>query len=639
MTALLALILAAAPAQAVTARLAFIEAYDNVDGGSWYRGYDNESATLAWGESYVMMGLAAMFRATGDPGWLDALAWHAEAVLAQRDDARGVTDYRGVSGACWRNSSYQDGDYCYVVHSGMLIHPMVEYTRLVAEHGLEDDVDPRDGERYGDKAATFLAAARETVALHDDQWNSAGYYIFRPDADFLTYAGVDLPLNQSNAMGRALVSLYQVTGDAEYLDKATALAARFEDQLTTSGDTYLWNYWGGSYSAHGEDVSHAAINVDFAALCAEAGIVFDSDDLERFAATLLDNVLVDDGTVSDWVGGGSTNGSSYRPQVARWLRLSPVHSPIYTGIRNLYDQDYPPESIGSGSTLVGWALLAEHELVHCPLTFYYVDWQDEDPHDDNSWREATAYGANILTLPPDWSAGCMIPTELDLPRDTQLQQWDGAAYHTVASFQATGGETTRFVPYDTRWPYEYWDGKQLYQLADSFVEGDGPRVREQGAFELPTITSAAPDRCEAGAHLSYQALGSGDDPLWWSLTEFPTGARVDHSTGELGWACDDPGLYTFSLRLENDVGSVEQAFEVRVAEPDDTAPPGDSDPPDDSDPADPQDTADSTPGHDSGDPKAPEPGGCGCTAPTGPVAALLTLLLTAIPLVRRRESP
>src|SRR5687768_8371640 len=86
-------------AGAVTARWAYEEAYDNVAAGAWYRDLDNEGASLAWGESYVMMSLAAMFRATGDPAYLDRLAWHADGVLAQRDDARGVADYRGVSGA------------------------------------------------------------------------------------------------------------------------------------------------------------------------------------------------------------------------------------------------------------------------------------------------------------------------------------------------------------------------------------------------------------------------------------------------------------------------------------------------------------------------------------------------------------
>jgi len=628
----LAQFLAAQPALAVTARWSFVDAYDNVNDGDWYHGYDNESATLAWGESYVMMGLAAMFRATGDPSWLERLAWHADGVLAQRDDARGVTDYRGVSGACWRNSSYQDGDYCYAVHSGMLAYPMAEFARLVQEHGLGAETLSYDGGSFEEKAADFVAAARETVACHDDQYDSAGYYIFRSDASFLGYPGVDLPLNQSNAMGRLLLALYQVTGEAEYLDKATGLAARFKDQISTdSGGAYLWNYWGGSYSAPGEDVSHAAINVDFAAMCAEAGVVFDQADLEGFATTLTDIVLVDDRTTCDSVGGGSTNGSSYQPQLGRWLRLTPVRTGVYTGVRNLFDLDYPASAVGSGSILAGWGLLAEHEPLHCAPVFYYVDWTDEDPEDDSSWRQATAYGANILTLPPDFGQGCMLPLQVDLPRETELQQWDGAAYHAVASFQATGGETARFMPYDTRWPYEYWSGMQPFQLADSFVEGDGPRVRENPGLILPLITSSPPDEGLLDEPVVYVPEGTGDAPFWWSLAEFPTGARVDAATGELSWTPSSTGSLAFTLRLENDAGSAEQAFEILVATPGDTAAPPDSDTPDDSG------TQDSGPGFPPGDTTTPDDTGCSCSAGGRGLGSLLALLCAGLGLVSQRR--
>ena len=82
-------------ASAVSPRWSFVEAYQYIDGGSWYRGEDNSEALLAWGESYVMSALASMSRTTGSPEWLDQLAWHADAVLEQRDDNRGVMDYRG----------------------------------------------------------------------------------------------------------------------------------------------------------------------------------------------------------------------------------------------------------------------------------------------------------------------------------------------------------------------------------------------------------------------------------------------------------------------------------------------------------------------------------------------------------------
>ncbi len=170
---LLALILAA---HATTPRWDFEDAWDN--NLRWYLGYDNESAGLAWGESYVLMALVTMFEATDDPIYLDRLDEHLAEVHAARDDQRGVSDYRGVSGACWRDWYYQDEPYCYVGHSGMIAYGFAAYGAAVRESRLYDHHAP-DGETYGAKADRYIGYAEEVVATHDDQWNDAGYYVFR----------------------------------------------------------------------------------------------------------------------------------------------------------------------------------------------------------------------------------------------------------------------------------------------------------------------------------------------------------------------------------------------------------------------------------------------------------------------------
>jgi hypothetical protein len=545
----------------VGARWSYEDAYVTVAGGDWYIGENNEAATLAWGESYVMMSLVAMYRATRHRMYLDRLAEHVDALLAQRDDVRGVSDYRGVSGACWRNTSYQDGGepYCYTVHSGMLIHPLVEFVRLVQGEPWEDE-PAYDGESFADKAAAYLQAAEETVAFHEDQWNAAGYYVARPDAVFLSFAGQDLPLNQSNAMGRALVSLMHVTGDPAYEDKASALAQRLRDQMTTAPDgAYLWNYWGGPLAGNGEDVSHAAINVDFAADAAAAGLVFGDADLEGLAATFLQRVYVDDATFSDNVGGGSTNGAGYRPQVARWLDLSRRRTAVYTAVRDLYEADYPPASVGSGSILLGWALLAEHEPRHCAPFFYSVDWEDQ-----GDVREATAYGANILAVPPVLREPCIVPTTVSAPRAVEVQQWDGEAYHRVASWRATGGTAERFVPYEPRWPFAYWKDGVLFQFDDAFVAGNGVVVAEHPGLATPQITSAPPRTAAIGEALAYDAEGTGDGAWWWALPIAPPSAAIDPATGMITWTPDAAGSWDFEVRLQTDVGEAVQAFVVQV---------------------------------------------------------------------------
>ena len=568
-------------------------------------GTDNTEAYLAWGESYVMSGLAAMFRATGDPYYLDRLARHSDAALAQRDDARGVNDYRGVSEACWQNTHYQTDNqaYCYAVHSGMIAHPIAEFARLVKTADLENEL-AYDGVTFGDKALAFEQAAREVVAAHDDQWNDAGYYIFRSDASFLTYAGRDLPLNQSNAMGRLLLVLHDLTGEAEYLQKARAMGTRFKAQLSS----YRWNYWGGEYRAYGEDISHAAVNVDFAVMLADRGLVFTDADMIGFSDTFMNSIYLDDGTFSDFVGGGSTNKASYRPQIGRWARLTPWRTAVYTAIRDLYDSDYPASS-ASASRVISWGLLAEFEPKHCEHFFYYVDWSDPDESSEGDFRSATAYSANILTRPDALDTPCMIPLEIDMSQSVKVQQWDGSVYHRVATWRAQTGR--RFVPYEPTWPFIYWDGGVLYQFSDPKFTGEGVKVRESIGLNPPVITSTPPSAGTVDEDFSYVGIGEGDGPFWWSLSVFPTGARIDAATGAVSWTPPGPGQYAFTIALDNDVDRDEQAFVYEVDAVDTGTP--DTGTPDTGTPD--TGTPDTGP-YDSGDSETGEgssgKSGCGC---------------------------
>ncbi len=545
---------------AVSARWSFEDAYDNVDGGAWYLGQDNEGANLAWGESYVMSGLAAMFRATGHPMYLERLALHIDGVLAVRDDARGVADYRGVSGACWRNTSYQDGAYCYAVHTGMLVVPMLEFVAAIRAEPRFGERLAADGQTLASKADAYLVAAQESVAFHDFEWDPAGFYVFADDASFLEYAGVDQPLNQSNALGRAHVLLAELAPGGPDLDRAMALALRMSSMITEAGDgAYLWNYWGGPLSGDGEDVSHAAINVDFAAMCARHGIVFDDADVRGFAATFMQRVYVDDGTFADRVAGGSTNDPSYRPQVGRWLSLAPARPAIYTAVRDLYDADYPGSSIGSGSLVLAWGLLAEHEPKVCAPYFYTVDWQD-----DGDVREATAYGANVLAVPPSLGDPCAVRVDVDTARTTTAAQWDGEVYHRGATWRASGGTVRRHIPYDPQWPFVYDGRGVLFEFEDAFVAGEGIRVAEPAPAVPITIDSEPDLAASIGAAWSYAPVATGDGPRWWSLPEGPGDADIDPATGVIAWTPGEAGSYAFTLRVDDEYGRDEQSFVVEL---------------------------------------------------------------------------
>ncbi len=564
------LLASAAPARASTAAATFAALDAALHGGDGYKDYDNDQGTLAWGESYLMAAYAAEFRATGDPHWLDKLADHAWHVLQQRDDYRGVTEYDGSSGPCWRATKYSPAGqgYCWVVHSGMIAWPMVEFVVLVGEHPELADRVAFDGvSTLGQMADLFLAAVEETVAWHDPQWHlgpapNQGFYAGDPNATFLpAVAGKALPLNQMDAMGRTLVQLWKATGEVDYLDKAVRLGNTLRAALELDGaGAWVWNYWGDAYSAPGEDVSHGAISVDFARRLHEVGLVFDEEDMRRFGRTFMEHVYVDEDTLADHVGGpeGGVDGGSFVGQLGRWVALSPWVPSLYAVVRNWYDAHYAA-GVGAGAYLLGWALLAEYEPVRVSHTFYYVDWADQ-----GAFQHATAPYANILMQPPVPPQRAMTRVTYRSSQPVVVEQWDGAAYHAVARWPATGGQwRSVWLAYDPRWWFPYSAKQVLYQFnpgTDIDVQWPEPAA--------PPVPSVPPEATvHVGEAWSTQLTAAGDPPFLWSLVSAPPGMTLDALGGELAWTASGPAPRTETVvaTVANDWGAAELALTLHVA--------------------------------------------------------------------------
>jgi len=564
----LLVVLIPAFAHAVTSRVRYEEANGSINGGDGYKTYDNLTATLAWGESYIMMSYPAMYRATGDRLYLDRLADHADHVYLSRDDVAGVTEYNGKSSPCWRVTKYQPNNepYCYVVHSGMLTYPMADFAVLVYADESLWDKETYDGSTYKEKADLLVARVEETVAFHDFQYKSGpgagqGHYVFDPGAVFLDHAGQEVPYNQQNAMGRALVALHLATGKAEYKTKAETLAMRFQAGLTLSGSSYLWNYWGGAYKSPGEDISHAAINADFARLCGENGIVFNEQDLARFGNTFFNHVYINSSALHDNVGGGGTNGSSYKPQCGRWLHLSPYHPSVYTIVRNIYD-GYETQT-GSGSVVLGFAHLALFEPVVRPHFFYYVDWDDGGDH-----MEASAQNANILATPPEPSQRAVTRISYASSVPVSAQQWNDDVYSEVARLASTGGSwRSLFVPYHPSLWHPYWQGGALFQLTESPFSG--VKVKKPEPWDPPMIITDQLSVADPGVPWSHTLEGEGEGPFEWKLLDGPENMVLDWQSGVLSW--DDPAPPGSSpvllVRLANDYGFDEVELVLDVLMP------------------------------------------------------------------------
>ena len=308
-------------------------------------------AVLAWGESYHLMSCVAMFEATRDRAYLDQAIARCDAVLAVRDDRRGLSDeIRGKVMPAWSSLKYTKGKrYTWIVHAGMLTQPMARIACLVRR-------DPDLYAEYGATADRYLEAVAETVHAFDADWRDGpvegeGFY-------YGEYKRTGLPLNMQNAMGRTLVDLWLATGKREYRDRAEKLALFFKHRCRPVDNRYVWSYSRASTGA--EDISHAAINVDFAFVCHRAGLVFTREDMHRFANTLKYCSRGQEGFTKTVDGRGDY---TYSAAMGRWGRLGFIEPEIRV-ILHEYLRENWTTSPNAGMVAASYLLGTQHDLVY-----------------------------------------------------------------------------------------------------------------------------------------------------------------------------------------------------------------------------------------------------------------------------------
>lgn len=64
---------------------------------------NEQGGLLAWGQSHVLRSYMMMYSAFGDSRYLDRLVRNADRILANRNHARGVSDYSGIPNPLWRS--------------------------------------------------------------------------------------------------------------------------------------------------------------------------------------------------------------------------------------------------------------------------------------------------------------------------------------------------------------------------------------------------------------------------------------------------------------------------------------------------------------------------------------------------------
>ncbi len=266
----------------------------------------------------------------------------------------------------------------FAVHTGMITYPIASFVKLV-QRSPWLWLRPR----YVSKAKEYLRAVRDAVAVHDPEWreNEAGEgTLIWLKGSAQQWDGSEQPINQTLGWGQTVAELAAITGEYEYRHRTRAMATMLRGQLAANAaDAYTWHYWptfGNIYNGYAktgspetdislynpnlatparqiEDISHAAISVEFAVRAFRTHLGMSGNDMGRLARTYTQNVAT--GTTAHVrVDGTGAPSSSYALQAPRWMPLAAWDEQVYHHSLAVYEYYQPtPENLGG---VFGWLL-------------------------------------------------------------------------------------------------------------------------------------------------------------------------------------------------------------------------------------------------------------------------------------------
>lgn len=359
--------------------------FDNaLNDGDGFSKFNNFAGDLVWGESYILMAYMAMYRSTGNLYYLRKVITHSKSVMSNRDDMKNWEDYRGVSGATWLDVTFtlNRQPYAWIVDSGMITFGMADFAQLVINTPeLHDEVSD-EGTTFLEDANWLVERIAETIDAHEDQWDTEDKaYRFRDGDDVRPLlgdiTGHYLPHNMYSGMGRAILMMYKATGNERYLERVTDMANFLRAALNydEENDLYLWQYTAAPNNTTIEDLSHAAIDLGFAFLCYENGIVFEEQDFVRFANTITKNMAE---TPVDYTyridGSDGLRDLAHNLQLGRILHLSLFDKDFYHRVASMYtDMALFNTALNSASLLLGMANSNLYQNKLNPVGLFAID--------------------------------------------------------------------------------------------------------------------------------------------------------------------------------------------------------------------------------------------------------------------------
>ncbi len=237
---------------------------------------------FAWGIHYEIRSYCEMYRLTEDRLWIERAVARCDYLYNLRDvNGDGIPSW-GNYNATYGNPRYErEGWREFSVWDGVLTTAMIETAQVILDYKIL-----KNNQTLKAKADRYINVVKTVIERYHNAWSDlpdgAGYYWDCPREDV-----VGPIVNRFSALGISELKLYDVLKDPKYLVKPAAMARLFKKNLRLRGDAYVWTYAvpPSKYTGSIEDISHGAIDLEFAILCYNHGLVFNETDMQRFVAT------------------------------------------------------------------------------------------------------------------------------------------------------------------------------------------------------------------------------------------------------------------------------------------------------------------------------------------------------------------
>ncbi|WP_127580772.1 hypothetical protein [Paenibacillus koleovorans] len=236
----------------------------------------------------------------------------------------------------------------YMVHDGMIGTAIAKFVRLIHQKPALQAAYLSNANTYQDLLEDHIIPRWESSSYIGNTWASisgtTGFYKQSTKYDAFAHGSTwtYLPYNQALAFINMLIVMYDVNGNATYLDRARKASQYFKNSLTANGTAYSWNY---SYSSSGkEDTSHANIDLALALEMYRHGEIFTAADMDKFTDALTEHMW--NGSLTAPVATKYVNGtgdSSFTKYMSVWTELSQFDKRVFN-ISSEQFRSYTPVS-------------------------------------------------------------------------------------------------------------------------------------------------------------------------------------------------------------------------------------------------------------------------------------------------------